>query len=280
MQVYQGLDIGTAKAAKEEREAVRHHGLDITTPVEYFSADRYSKIVEPVLEHAWQQKKPLILCGGTGLYFRALLEGFFQTPDPDEAFRECCDKKVHKEGKGTLYQELQVQDPETALSIHPNDTVRVIRALEIIHLTGEKVSVLKKKQKKKPWMQHTVFVGLYRSQAQLLPRIKKRARWMYENGLIEESEQLIQMGCNVSYAVRHSLGYQECIDYLQGKTTKEKAVEDTVQNTIHYAKQQKTWFNGQCNPVWIDMEDGKDFKEIVNKSLQVWELCANYDTIG
>ncbi len=270
MQVYRGLDIGTAKPTKEEQRCVRHYGLDLVNPDTWFSADRYTEMMEPVLEEAWRRGAPLLLCGGTGLYFRALLEGFISTPRPDPNLRNRLYERLKKRGNEAVYRELQAIDPNTALELHPNDSRRVLRGLEIYYQTGKPLSVLKESQPRKPWMENTVFVGLRWPREAIRERIQQRSAWMYKNGLIEETEWLMSLGLDESLTAMQALGYKECRKYIQGEISLEQAVEWTARNTSRYAKRQMTWFRHQFPLHWVDCGADKPAKEIVEECLQIW----------
>lgn len=270
MQVYKGLDVGTAKPTVIDLEKVQHHGINVVEPTEWFSAERYSILIEPVLEDALEQNQPLILSGGTGLYYRALLEGFVNTPDPDEELREKLYQQAEEKGNQSLYEELQRRDAETALAIHPNDTKRVVRALEIPYQTGKTLSELRQEQEQKPWMKHTKFIGMNWDRDQLYDRITKRTLWMYENGLAKETSWMLQQGCNESHLAMKALGYNECARSLKGVCSLDEAVQETVLNTRHYAKRQMTWFRHQCPVHWLDCVPDKETKEIAEECLQIW----------
>lgn len=270
MQVYRGLDIGTAKPTPEDQKNVPHYGLDIADPVERFSSDRYTKLVEPVLEEAKQNQSHVILCGGTGFYFRALLEGFVETPDPDMELRNRLYAKLDEQGNESLYGELTKIDPQTAATIHVNDTKRVIRALEIYFQTGQSLTELKESQPQKQWLEDTVFVGLKWQPDDLRKRIKTRTRWMFENGLIEETRWMLDKGCKPGDTAMQALGYKECAEYLRGECTLEDAVSDTIQNTAHYAKRQRTWFRHQFPVHWLNCTEQSTEKEMQEQCLQIW----------
>lgn len=270
MQVYRNLDIGTAKPTPEDRARVRHHGLDWVDPQEHFSASRYVELAEPILTEAFHLGKPLILCGGTGLYYRALLEGLFEAPDPDPDLREALRHRAQSEGSEALHRELAEKDPETALGIHPNDARRITRALEIIEQTGCRVSELRARQEKKGWMRHTCFLGLRREREDLKNRIEKRTQWMYDNGLIEETKMLLDLECGDRHTAFQALGYKECKDYILGRISLEDAEKLTARNTERYAKRQMTWFRLQLPTQWIEAKETSTTEEILYKSMQLW----------
>lgn len=272
MQAYVGLDVGTAKPSTEEQARVRHHGLDLAQPWETFNASRFAERVEPILQQALDRSSPLLLCGGTGLYYRALLEGFFETPEPNPDTRRRLQERIAIEGAAALHDELRRVDPQTAESVHPNDARRVARALEIIAQCGEPVSALRARQKPKPWLSMTRFVGLRRETDELALRIEERTEWMYRNGLVEETRWLMSMGCNDSWTAMQALGYKECWRALRNDMTLEEAKVETIRGTIRYAKRQMTWFRRQFPTDWIDLAPKSGFKEIEERCLNLWNI--------
>lgn len=270
MQVYRGLNVGTSKPSIHDQEKVKHYGLDLAEPTEWFSADRYRSGIEPVLENALSENQPLIFCGGTGLYFRALLEGFIPMPDPDRALRDRLLQQVEEQGGGKLYDELKKHDPATAATIHPHDVKRVIRALEIFYQTGIPFSELKQAHPKKKWHQHTTFIGLRWDRERLRERIKQRTEWMFANGLVDETQWMLKLGCKPNDTAMQALGYKECAQYLLGKITLEEAEAETIQNTIHYAKRQMTWFRLQFPVHWVDCSEKRNEKDLQEECLQIW----------
>jgi len=276
IQVYRRLDVGSAKPTPQERARARHYGLDIASPLENFSASRFAQYAEPILQQTLKKNRRLILCGGTGLYYRALLEGFFEAPDPDPELRSALRRRLQDEGLPALYNELQRLDPSAASSIHPHDARRALRALEIILQTGQTVSVLRQSQQPKPWLSLTRFLGVAREREELASRIEKRAQWMYCNGLIEETVFLMELGCSPNLTVMQALGYKECHQYLKSKISLQEAMNSTASSTRRYSKRQMTWFRRQCPTQWIFWRNRKDLQEIVRQSLQIWLNSDNY----
>ncbi|RJP33969.1 MAG: tRNA (adenosine(37)-N6)-dimethylallyltransferase MiaA [Candidatus Omnitrophota bacterium] len=268
MQVYRGLDIGAAKPTAEEQNRVTHYGLDLASPLENYSASRFAEYAEPILKSYASRNQPLILCGGTGLYYRALLEGLFTVPDPDPLLRAHLMQRLQTENAAALYHELRQCDSETAEKIHPNDGKRLVRALEIIHQTGKTITILKKEQTKKTWIDHTCFIGIERDKNDLSARIEKRTDWMYRNGLLVETRQLLDMGCTTGNTALQAIGYKECVAHLQGDLSYKEAVEQTITGTRQYAKRQMTWFRRQFKTQWINLSKIKDLRETVRESLQ------------
>lgn len=270
IQVYRGLDVGSAKPTGEQRRRVAHHGLDLAEPDEWFSANRFAELVEPVLIDAQREGRPLVLCGGTGLYYRALLEGFFKAPEPDPALRESLRRRFEREGPEAAHAELARLDPPTAEGIHPHDARRALRALELIEQTGEPVSALRARQTKKSWIGETLFVGVERERSSLHHRIQQRTRWMFDNGLIEETRRAIERGCEEGCTAMQALGYKECRRYLVGEWTLERAIDETETGTRRYAKRQMTWFRRQAPTHWLRWDEGRPLEEIAKQCLHVW----------
>ncbi len=275
IQVYRGLNIGSAKPGIEERNGIVHHGLDLVSPLEQFSASRFESYAEKKIKEAVEKDKMLVLCGGTGLYYRALLEGFFEAPDPEPELRAELYRRAEKGGLDALYTELESRDFETAQKIHPNDARRIIRALEIIMQTGVSVTELRRSQKRKPWFDQTVFIGIQREREDLVERIQRRTDWMYENGLVEETRWLLEIGCGPNNTAMQALGYKECYEYLLGKYSLQETVEITARETGRYARRQMTWFRRQCPTKWVNVNNAIDLRQIVEESLQLWRNSDN-----
>lgn len=275
VQVYRGLNVGSAKPTGRERGRIVHYGLDLASPLEHFSASRFAQYAEPILKRCFHDRKPLILCGGTGLYYRALLEGLFEAPDPDPLLRARLNRRAVSEGSAILYAELTRLDPETALSIHPHDTRRITRALEIMAQTGSSVAELRRRQQQKPWMHHTRFIGIDWPRERLHERIAQRTLWMYQNGLIDETRSMILRGCSPQHTALLALGYKECHEYLHGRIGLSDAIERTVIETRRYARRQYTWFNRQTPTNWIKINNFTDLRQMVDESLQLWQKSDN-----
>lgn len=270
IQVYRGLDVGSAKPTAQQQAQVRHHGIDLISPMENFNAARYAEAVEPVLVQAAADNRPLVLCGGTGLYYRSLLEGFFDAPDSDPALRNAIQQRLQRDGAAALHGELLAADPDTADGIHPNDGRRIARALELIQLTGGPVSELRARQRRKPWSDRTVFMGILRERDELDARVIQRTRWMYDNGLVDETRQLLEMGCDERYTALQALGYKECMMYLQNKIGFDESIEMTIHGTRRYTKRQMTWFRGQTETHWLEWRQGEPIEEKRNQCLKLW----------
>lgn len=244
VQVYRRLDIGTAKPDKALREKVPHHMIDVVDPNENFDAAEYAMMAKTAIHHIALRGKRPILAGGAGLYFKALLEGFFAAPKTDPVLREKWEKAAREKGGSFVHDWLKSRDPEAAAGIHPNNLKRVIRAIEVIEQTGEKVSELRKMGEKEPpfIVRETVFLNPPRGE--LYDRINRRTDKMFKLGLLDEVEVLLKE-YGPEPASMKSIGYKECVDCLLGRISRQEACELIKKNTRHYAKRQITWFKNQ-----------------------------------
>lgn len=246
-QVYQGMDIGTAKITKEEMDGVPHHLLDIVKPIKKYSVGEYQKDVNKVLEELEEKKITPILVGGTGLYINSITNGLAELPEPTKELRE----RLMGEDKETLYKILKEKDPESAEKIHKNNKRRVERALEVIELTGEKFSILRERNIKRNNFDF-IKIGLERDRDELYARINLRVELMMKEGLEEEVRDLYEKYGEVLLQI-NVIGYSELIRYFKGELTREEAIEDIKKNSRHYAKRQFTWFKNDPDVIWYDV---------------------------
>lgn len=238
--VYKDFNIGTAKPTPEELKQVKHHCIDIVSPLEDFSVTQYGKNANDAIEKLFNEKKVPIIAGGTGFYVKSLLEGLdIPKVEADETFRSEMKKIAQTKGNEYLYNVLKQKDEQAAKKLHYNDTFRVIRALEVIEKTGKKMSEL---QTKKAPDYNVIYIFLNAKEREFLyNRINKRVDIMLEAGLIDEVKNLIsKYGKTIS--LLKTLGYKEISDYLDGETKLDEAVELIKKNTRNFAKRQLTWF--------------------------------------
>lgn len=246
MQVYRGMDIGTAKATAEEQAAVPHHLIDILDPTESFSAADYALLAERAIEEIHARGRVPILCGGTGLYLEAVRTARHGSPmASDEAFRREMQTFAEREGAEALHARLAACDPETAASVHPNNVKRVIRALEIYRLTGKPKSVVDREAtSENPRISVCNLFLDFSDRALLYGRIDARVEKMAEEGLFEETARLLAAGKLIpGTTAAAAIGYKECLGALRGDATRAEALVDLKNATHHYAKRQKTWFS-------------------------------------
>jgi tRNA dimethylallyltransferase len=252
MQIYRGMDIGTAKITKEEMQGIPHHLIDIKEPEENFSVAEFQLLVRAKINEIAKRGKLPIIVGGTGLYIQSVIYDYqFSDVPGDEAFRLELEERAKVIGNEALYKELQAVDPESAEQIHPNNVRRVIRALEIFHLTGKTMQDFQKKQQP-DLMYETALVGLTMDREKLYERINLRVDIMVEQGLLDEVKFLYNQGLRDCQSIQ-AIGYKEIYDFLDGKVTWDMAVLQLKQNSRRYAKRQLTWFRNKMDVQWFDM---------------------------
>lgn len=262
MQIYKFMDIGTAKPTLKERQAIPHHLIDYVYPDEHYSAARFVKDCQQAIEKIRNRGKNVLLAGGTGLYFRALIDGIFDIPDIEVGVRENLQQEHQAKGLGKLYEELLRVDPESAARIHANDSYRIHRALEIFRGTGKSWSSFIREHaatKKKQGGAAGSFlkIGLERERKELYRRIEKRCEIMVTQGLLAEVTTLLEKGYAKELSSMQSLGYRHMVQFIDGEYTWEKCLELLARDTRRYAKRQRTWFKRDTDICWFhpDMKD-------------------------
>ncbi|NLO86864.1 MAG: tRNA (adenosine(37)-N6)-dimethylallyltransferase MiaA [Clostridiales bacterium] len=252
MQIYRGMDIGTAKPTMDEQARVPHHLLDIIDPMEPFAVADYVRYAEHAIADVTQRGRVPMLVGGTGLYLQALMHGLaLGGVKSDEAVRsKFVDISNEPQGNLRLYFMLDAVDPITAKRLHPNDVRRVIRALEVFELTGIPMSEQKQDKPDKPY---EIFpIGLLMPRELLFERIALRVHQMMAAGLIAEVEQLLNSGISPDAQSMQGIGYKEMVPVIKGEQTTEEAAGQLILNTRHFAKKQGTWFRKEKEIHWID----------------------------
>jgi len=263
-QVYRFMDIGTAKPTKEELEALPHECIDCRNPDESYSAGEFGRDARKrIAEHVQAGDFPIVV-GGSGLYIRACVDGLFEGELSDPELREQLRLEAQTKGLAHLYERLCRLDPESAAKIHANDEQRILRALELIELTGEPRSAYLKRMKQKSLYQ-PVFWGLTMERAALYQRIEQRVDRMMAAGLIEEVLRLTEMGYGRELQSMQTVGYREIHAYLDGEISKQKAIEWIKQNTRRFAKRQWTWFRADKRIQWIEITPGTDFRQLAER---------------
>ncbi|AIF43681.1 tRNA (adenosine(37)-N6)-dimethylallyltransferase MiaA [Virgibacillus sp. SK37] len=265
MQVYRGMDIGTAKIEEREMEAIPHHLIDIKEPNEAYSAADFKNHVQACIESIGAIGKLPIIVGGSGLYIQAALFDYnFSPARRDERITKRLENERAELGIKHLYDRLRAIDPEQAEKIHPNNYRRVIRALEIYEITGLKMSQLQKEQTvESPY--NVIFIGLEMERELLYNRINQRVDKMINDGLVEEVRSLYEKGYEACGSMK-AIGYKEMIPYIQGKQPFEEAVENLKRNSRRYAKRQYTWFRNKMNIRWYSINPNT-YHEVFTKIL-------------
>jgi len=266
MQIYKELDIGTAKITPEEMQNIPHHLLDIKEPTESFSVAEYQSIVRAKINEIQMKGKLPIIVGGTGMYIQSVLYDYQFTDDRvNQEIRKAYYDELEQVGPEKMHEKLQQIDPESAKVIHPNNTRRVIRAIEIAEHSSTQKSAETHKQGTKPMYQH-VIVGLDINRELLYERINMRVDEMMKKGLLEEAKRLWTDQIRDVQAVQ-AIGYKELFRYFDGETTLDVAIAELKQNSRRYAKRQFTYFRNKMNIHWVDPMRKNDeiIKEIILK---------------
>jgi len=272
MQVYRGMDIGTAKLPMSERKGIPHHLIDIVNPDREFNAALFSSYALPIIQDLHVKKIPIIVVGGTGLYVKALLGGLFECPPSKPELRKGLWEECEKRGPSFLYQRLSRLDSKAADSIHPMDKVRIIRALEVIYLTGYPFSELARKHS----FSDTGFLALNLSlnvdRQVLYTRINRRTMSMIDSGLISEVERLLTMGYSPELKPMQAIGYRHIVGYLKGRWNLDEATRLIQRDTRRYAKRQLTWLRADSDIVWVNPDDKPDIINTVMAFMQRLDL--------
>ena len=266
-QVYRHLDIGTDKPSQAERERVAHHLIDIVEPDEEFNAALFRRLAAESIEQIFARKKNAIVCGGTGLYLKALTQGLFEGPGQDFQIRQALERQIEQEGIAPLYQRLTEIDPTVTSTIHPNDRQRTIRALEVYRLTGKPLSAW---QSEHAFQEHpfdALKIGLNRQRSELYDLINRRSERMVEDGLLEEVRRLVARGYSLDLKPLRSVGYRQMGQVLLGQQELLKAIEEMKQETRHLAKRQLTWFRGDKEIHWFHPNQRTEIIEAVTSFL-------------
>ena len=270
MQVYRGMDIGSAKPSPAQRNLVTHHLIDIKNPDEDFSAAQFRKEALNSIASLHRKGKQSLVVGGTGLYIRALTRGLFPAPPADHRLREKLKEQEKNNGKWYLHRELTKIDPVAASRIHPNDTFRVIRALEVFHLTGKSISEQHQNHQFKESYFNVLKIGLTRDRKELYDRIERRVDLMITSGLAEEVKSLLTKGYPPTIKPFQSLGYKQVLGFLQGETDMDEAVQLIKRNTKRYAKRQITWFKKDAEIQWVTLpQQSPKIGEAIKKFLNI-----------
>ncbi|MBQ7498246.1 MAG: tRNA (adenosine(37)-N6)-dimethylallyltransferase MiaA [Selenomonas sp.] len=277
MLVYKGFDIGSAKPSQEEQEGVPHHLIDIREPWEnYGVTDFVSEAAHCIREINARGKIP-ILAGGTGLYVKALLEGYeFNDTDGHEEYRAYLEDLGRKKGKEYVHNLLSEVDPQSAERLHVNDFRRVIRALEVQHFGGEQISQRRQagngELSREELCYETIVMGLERDRQELYERINRRVELMFEAGLEDEVRRLLEGGLARDTQAMKGIGYKETASYLSGEMSREEAIELIQKSTRHFAKRQLTWYRKMPYIEWLEADQpvGELLKDCHEKMKEIW----------
>jgi tRNA dimethylallyltransferase len=256
MQVYRGMDIGTAKPTPEERQGIPHHLIDVADPDEEFSVAQYVALADATIAEMVARGKTPIVAGGTGFYIHALVDRWEFPPQPaDTAFRQRKQQEAERLGAETLLAELRAIDPASAERLHPHDLKRIIRALEVYHLTGKPRSAFQYKpeagEASGPY--RALWYGLTMPREVLNERLERRVHTQLDAGLLEEVQRLYAAGYGPDLPAMKGITYRQLLGYLRGEYDFATAVELMVRDNRRFAKRQHTWFNADARIHWIDI---------------------------
>jgi tRNA dimethylallyltransferase len=254
MQVYRSMDIGTAKPSPEAQQAIRHHLIDILYPDEEFSAALFREEARRAIAAIEGRGKRALVVGGTGLYIKALTQGLITGGDIDPEIRARLLAEAEQGGREGLYQRLKGVDPKAAARLHPNDTYRVIRALEVYERTGCPISLMREQHRFEEGPYHVLKVGLLIERKELYRRIDQRVEEMLAKGLQTEVRGLLDQGYSPGLKTMQSLGYKQITAYLMGAYDLAEAVRLIKRDTRRYAKRQLTWFKADPQVRWVKYE--------------------------
>jgi len=269
MKVYRRMNIGTAKPPPQARQRIRYHLIDVVEPSESFSVGRFLDLAYEAIEQIKHRSRKIIAVGGTALYIKALLYGLFEGPGNDENIREQLKQQAQTDGLQQLYSELGEIDPAAAERIHPNDSKRIIRALEVYRLSGKPISQLQQQFNAENPRQNWTIIGLRRERSEENTRINKRVKKMIDEGLVDEVRDLLAEKKLLSKQARCAIGYAEIINYLNGNTNLEDAIELIKKNSRRLAKNQRTWFRSFKNVNWLDIEPQQPDEKIFTRTMDL-----------
>jgi tRNA dimethylallyltransferase len=251
-QLYRLMDIGTAKPSAAEQAAVPHHLLDVAWPDEPFDAARFARLASTAITEIYARGRVPLLVGGTGLYIRALTEGLADIPPADLQLRTELQTEGERGGAAALYRRLVTVDPTAAATLHPNDLVRIVRALEVFTLTGQPISSWQRDHGFRTSRYRLLKLGLNLERTALYARIDQRASAMFASGLLEETRTLLAYGYSAQLKSLQTIGYREAVRLLNGACSLSEALIDLQQATRRYAKRQLTWFRADPQMIWVD----------------------------
>jgi tRNA dimethylallyltransferase len=263
MQIYRYMDIGTAKPSPQERAAVRHHMIDIADPSENFSAAQYARLAAECITDLNRSGKVPLVVGGTGLYIKALVHGLFRSPPIGAQIRRQLREELHSKDIQELYERLRRCDPESADRLHPNDSFRILRALEVFESTGVSMSAYQKAHGFVGSRFDALKIGLNIDRSALYQRINRRVDAMMEAGFMQEVDGLLRRGYGPELKSMQSIGYRHLTDHLQAKCSLEEAIETLKRDTRRYAKRQLTWFGADAEISWKKPEQIEELKKQV-----------------
>lgn len=268
-QVYRGMDIATDKPTPEQRQGVPHRLIDVVDPDESFNAGQYRRLALKEIERLYGDGRLPLIVGGTGLYVRALMHGLCDAPRADQAYRSSLLEEARTRGVRFLHGELMRVDPESAARLHPHDEVKIVRALEVYHLSGQRLSDVQRQHRFAEPEFSVLLIGLNRERAQLYRRIDERVESMFARGVVEETERLLAGGYGRELGAMKGLGYQQVAGYLAGEYDRAEALRLLKRDTRHFAKRQLTWFRKEPGLRWCELAERVRSEDVAEHLLEM-----------
>lgn len=268
-QVYRGMDVGTDKPPLVAREGVAHHLIDLVDPDEPFNAGLFRRQANRLIDDLHHQRRIPLVVGGTGLYVRILLQGLCDAPPSDPSVRAQLCEEARERGHENLYERLTAADPVTAAKLHPRDTSKIIRALEVHHLSGVPISSFQTRHgfAERPFS--ALVIGLNRERSSLYRRIEERIDWQLSNGLVEETRSLLEQGYPRTSPGMTGLGYRHVAAFLAGECDRDEMVRLFKRDTRRFAKRQMTWFRQEPETAWLMIDESEPLEETVTRAMQL-----------
>jgi tRNA dimethylallyltransferase len=268
MQIYRYMDIGTAKPTADEQSRVAHHMIDFIDPDEHFDARRFVEMADEKIMKLYIRGVIPFVVGGTGLYIKALVNGLFKAGPPDIHVRERLQEQARIYGADSLHQRLRRYDPDTAERIHPNDSYRIIRALEVYELTGKPITAFQREHGFKDNRFRALKIGLNIDREVLYDRINHRVDAMMDSGFLDEVKRLLEMGYSENLKSMQSIGYRHLVDFIKGRCSWDETLQTLKRDTRRYAKRQLTWFKADPEIVWKEPGQLREIRQLIKKFLQ------------
>jgi len=261
IKVFKGMDIGTAKPREKSPGGIAYHLIDIVSPDEDFNVGKYVELAQRKIAEIHARGKRVLFAGGAPLYLKAITQGLFEGPPADWEFRRQMKELEKEKGPGFLHEKLKAVDERTAARLHPNDTKRILRALEVYEKTGRPISDWQRQFGRMRKEYRFAIFGLRWDRSKLYERIEKRIDRMFEDGLVNEVRGLIGR-YNLGRQAREAVGYREVAAHLGGQLSLEETIEMVKKDTRNLAKRQLTWFRSMDGIIWIDVKEGESAEEI------------------
>jgi tRNA dimethylallyltransferase len=268
MQIYRYMDIGTAKPTTDEQSRVAHHMIDIIEPDEHFDARQFAEMAYEKIIRLYARGVTPFVVGGTGLYIKALVHGLFKAGPSDLHVRERLQEQARIYGADFLHQKLRRYDPDTAERIHPNDSYRIIRALEVRELTGKTITAFQQDHGFKDHRFRVLKIGLHIDREVLYDRINHRVDAMMDSGFLNEVKGLLEMGYSENLKSMQSIGYRHLMDFIKGRCSWDETMRTLKRDTRRYAKRQLTWFKADPNIVWREPGQLREICQLIKNFLQ------------